>query len=67
MPISKFEIFLSFESGANMKTIVKERYLERIKALKDTPDIKIITGIRCSGKSNLMQMYIEHHALHRYV
>lgn len=43
-----------------MKTIVRKRYLERIKALKDTPDIKIITGIRRSGKSNLMQTYIEY-------
>ncbi len=43
-----------------MKTIVRERYLERIKELKDTPDIKIITGIRRSGKSNLMQAYIDY-------
>ena len=43
-----------------MKTIVRERYLDRIKALKDTPDIKIITGIRRSGKSNLMQVYIDY-------
>lgn len=43
-----------------MKTIIRERYLERIKALRDTPDIKIITGIRRSGKSNLMQVYIEY-------
>lgn len=43
-----------------MKTIIRERYLKRIKALKDTPDIKIITGIRRSGKSNLMQAYIEY-------
>lgn len=43
-----------------MKTIIREQYLERIKALKDTPDIKIITGIRRSGKSNLMQAYIEY-------
>ena len=43
-----------------MRTIVRERYLERIKALKDTPDIKIITGIRRSGKSNLMQAYINY-------
>lgn len=34
--------------------------MERIKALKDTPDIKIITGIRRSGKSNLMQAYIDY-------
>lgn len=43
-----------------MKTIIRKRYLERIRALKDTPDIKIITGIRRSGKSNLMQVYIEY-------
>ena len=43
-----------------MKKIVREKYLDRIKALKDTPDIKIITGIRRSGKSNLMQAYIEY-------
>lgn len=43
-----------------MRTIVRERYLERIKALRDTPDIKIITGIRRSGKSNLMQAYMEY-------
>ena len=43
-----------------MKTIVRERYLERIKALKDTPDIKIITGIRRCGKSNLMQAYSDY-------
>lgn len=43
-----------------MRTIVRERYLDRVKALKDTPDIKIITGIRRSGKSNLMQAYIEY-------
>ena len=43
-----------------MRTIIREKYLERIKALKDTPDIKIITGIRRSGKSNLMQTYIKY-------
>ena len=43
-----------------MKKIVREKYLDRIKALKDTPDIKIITGIRRSGKSNLMQAYMEY-------
>ncbi len=41
-----------------MKNIVRTQYLERVKQLKDTPDIKIITGIRRSGKSNLMQAYM---------
>ena len=43
-----------------MKNIARTMYLERIKALKDTPDIKIITGIRRCGKSNLMQAYINY-------
>lgn len=43
-----------------MKTIVRKNYLNRIIKLKDTPDIKIITGIRRSGKSKLMQAYIEY-------
>ena len=40
-----------------METIIRDRYLNSIKDLKDIPDIKIITGIRCSGKSKLMQDY----------
>lgn len=43
-----------------MKTIVRKSYLERIIELNGTPDIKIITGIRRSGKSKLMQAYIEY-------
>ncbi|MCI8281441.1 MAG: ATP-binding protein [Lachnospiraceae bacterium] len=43
-----------------MKTIVRKRYLDRMIDLKDTPDIKIITGIRRSGKSQLMQAYVEY-------
>lgn len=41
-----------------MKLIERTQYLERIIALNGTPDIKIITGIRRSGKSKLMQAYI---------
>lgn len=42
-----------------MKTITRTKYLNRIIELNQTPDIKIITGIRRSGKSKLMQAYIE--------
>ena len=43
-----------------MKTIERTEYLNRIKNLKDTPDIKVITGIHRSGKSILMQEYIQY-------
>lgn len=43
-----------------MKTIERSEYLNRIKNLKNTPDIKVITGIRRLGKSILMQEYISY-------
>lgn len=43
-----------------MKLIARTHYLNRMIGLKDTPDIKIITGIRRCGKSKLMQAYISY-------
>lgn len=40
-----------------MKAIERTECLNRIKNLKDTPDIKVITSIRKSSKSILMQEY----------
>lgn len=43
-----------------MKLIDRPLYINRLISLKDSPDIKIITGIRRSGKSKLMQAFADY-------
>lgn len=40
-----------------MGLIIRKKYLNELISLCETPDIKVITGIRRSGKSVLMQQY----------
>ena len=42
-----------------MKLIERTQYLERLQAVRDIPDIKVITGVRRSGKSKLMDAFID--------
>lgn len=40
-----------------MRLIERDTYLKRLISIKGTPDIKVITGVRRSGKSKLLEEY----------
>ena len=42
-----------------MKLITRNHYLNKLMDVKNTPDIKVITGVRRSGKSKLMDAFID--------
>lgn len=41
-----------------MKLIERDYYLNKLQDVRDIPDIKVITGVRRSGKSKLMDAFI---------
>lgn len=43
-----------------MKLIDRPLYINRLKRIKGSPDIKIITGIRRCGKSRLLQAFVKY-------
>jgi len=40
-----------------MKIIKRESYLDRLRNLRGTPDVKILTGVRRAGKSKILELF----------
>lgn len=54
------KVKIKLESGnIIVEWIIREKYLNELISLSETPDIKVITGVRRSGKSILLQQYGE--------
>ena len=53
------EIQLNKDGEITMKLIKRDYYLNKLLSVKDVPDIKVITGVRRSGKSKLMDAFID--------
>ncbi len=43
--------------GAFMKLIERKQYLDKMIGVIGTPDIKVLTGVRRSGKSKLLEAF----------
>ena len=43
-----------------MNRIIRNKYLKKLIDLSGTPDIKVITGVRRSGKSVLLQQFADY-------
>ena len=54
-----WEVKNTQKKSLHMKIIERPDYLESLQNVRLMPDIKVVTGVRRAGKSELIRMYME--------
>ena len=49
---------MNFGNGADLEIIPREDYLRWLREFRDKPIVKVVTGLRRSGKSTILDLFM---------